>query len=144
MRAKIDHALASAFCAALVLAVAGAAAAAPRPLKASMPKAPRPAEAPACADFSFPVYFRDKSDRLTVQARDLIRQSAAFAAACPLADIKVVGLDSEGADLSRKRADAVSRALAEGGYPQPGHGIVAAEPVARGELLASKTEVYVH
>ena len=97
-----------------------------------------------CADFSFPIYFRGKSDKLTTSARELILQSAPFASACPLSDIKVVGLDSEGPDLSRRRADAVSRALAEGGYPQTGHGILAAEPVSDGQVLASKAEVYVH
>lgn len=143
MCSKIDQRLTVALCAA-VLAFAGSAAAGPRPLKTSMPKAPRMAPAAACADFSFPIYFRDKSDVLTTPARELILQSAVFASACPLSDIKVVGLDSEGPDLSRKRADAVSRALAEGGYPQTGHGILAAEPVGDGELLVSKAEVYVH
>jgi outer membrane protein OmpA-like peptidoglycan-associated protein len=144
MCSKIDHGLATALGAAALLVFAGSAAAAPRPLKTSLPKAPRSIAAARCADFSFPIYFRDKSDKLTTPARELILQSAAFASACPLSDIKVVGLDSEGPDLSRRRADAVSRALAEGGYPQTGHGILAAEPVSDGAVLASKAEVYVH
>jgi hypothetical protein len=55
----------------------------------------------------------------------------------------VVGLDAEGPELSRKRADAVSRALAEGGYPSMSHGVVTAEPV-ESPLLARKAEVFVH
>src|SRR3954466_9879561 len=103
MCSKIDHGLASALCAAAVLALAGSASAGPRPLKTSMPKAPRAVAAAGCADFSFPIYFRDKSDQLTTPARERIRQSAVFASACPLSDIKVVGLNAEGPDLSRKR-----------------------------------------
>ena len=108
-----------------------------------MPKAPRPAAEAGCADFSFPVYFRAKSDQLTAPARELILQSAAFVSDCRISAIKVVGLDAEGPELSRRRADAVSRALIEGGYPSTSHGILAAEPVAS-PLLARKAEVYVH
>ncbi len=127
--------------AALITAVP--AAAAPKALKTSMPKAPRPVAEAACADFSFPVYFRAKSDRLTAPARELIMQSAAFASDCRISAIKVVGLDAEGPELSRRRADAVSRALIEGGFPSTAHGILAAEP-APSPLLARKAEVFVH
>ena len=108
-----------------------------------MPKAPRPVAEAGCADFSFPVYFRTKSDQLTDPARELIMQSAAFASDCRIAAIKVVGLDAEGPELSRRRADAVSRALIEGGFPSTAHGILAAEPISS-PLLARKAEVYVH
>jgi outer membrane protein OmpA-like peptidoglycan-associated protein len=117
--------------------------AAPRALKTSMPKAPRPAAEAGCADFSFPVYFKAKSDQLTAPARELILQSAAFVSDCRISAIKVVGLDAEGPELSRRRADAVSRALIEGGYPSTAHGILAAEPVDS-PLLARKAEVFVH
>jgi outer membrane protein OmpA-like peptidoglycan-associated protein len=129
---------------AVALCVAGAATAAPRALKTSLPKAPQPVAAAPCADFSFPIYFKARSDQLTTPARELILQSAAFVAACPISDIKVVGLDSEGPELSRRRADAVSRALAEGGYPRVDHGILAAEPAQASQLLVRKAEVYVH
>lgn len=120
------------------------AAASPRALKTSMPKVPRMMAAPSgCADFSFPVYFRTRSDELTAPARELILQSAAFASDCSISAIKVVGLDAEGAELSRKRADAVSRALAEGGFPSVSRGIVTEEPAAS-PLLARRAEVFVH
>jgi len=137
------------FSAAAGIAVAAAllagfpAAAAPKALKTSMPKAPRAVAEAGCADFSFPVYFRPKSDQLTAPARELILQSAAFVSDCRISAIKVVGLDAEGADLSRRRADAVSRALAEGGYPSMAHGVVTEEP-ASSPLLARKAEVFVH
>ena len=126
-----------------MLALALPAAASPRALKMSLPKAPRPAAEAGCADFSFPIYFRTQSDQLTVPARELILQSAAFASTCPISAIKVVGLDSEGPSC---RADAPTRSRArwpKAASRQTAHGILAAEPAAS-PLLARKAEVYVH
>ena len=133
----------SAGLAAAALVAAFPAAAAPKALKTSMPKAPRPVAEAGCSDFSFPVYFRPKSDQLTAPARELILQSAAFVSDCRVSAIKVVGLDAEGPELSRRRADAVSRALAEGGFPSVAHGVVTEEP-ASSPVLARKAEVFVH
>ena len=80
-------------------------------------------KAPACTDFSFPVYFAEGSAQMPAAALQVIRQHAAQARACPIATIDVTGLADAGGsaqanlDLSKRRAAAVTTALTGNGYP---------------------------
>jgi outer membrane protein OmpA-like peptidoglycan-associated protein len=78
---------------------------------------------PHCVDQTVQIYFEPQSAELTHEARMVIDQAAAGAAACRVTAVDVVGLsDAVGApdanlELSRKRADAVAAALAANGLP---------------------------
>ena len=88
--------------------------------------------APACTDFSFPIYFASGSDRVPAAALQVIEQNAAMVKACRVAEVSVTGLaDAEGSpernlELSRRRAATVARALAARGYPAPRFEVAAA------------------
>jgi outer membrane protein OmpA-like peptidoglycan-associated protein len=95
----------------------------PRP--ASIPVARLAQPAVLCADFDFTIYFDESSDQLTDAARLEIAYAAARVRGCALGAVEVVGLaDASGAPranlaLSRRRAEAVARALAGAGLPAP-------------------------
>ena len=80
-------------------------------------------KAPACADFTFPVYFAEGSAQMPAAALQVIRQNASQVRACQVASIEVIGLaDASGSaqanlDLSKRRAAAVTTALTANGYP---------------------------
>jgi len=88
--------------------------------------------APACQDFSFPIYFETGADRLTAAALQVIDDNSARVRACRVAQLNVTGLaDADGSaadnlELSRRRATAVARALAARGYPAPSFEVAAA------------------
>ena len=88
-------------------------------------------KAPACTDFSFPIYFASGSDRVPPAAMQVIRQHAEQVRACSVAAVNVTGLaDAEGdpqanLELSRRRATAVAQALAASGYPAPAFDVAA-------------------
>ena len=77
---------------------------------------------PACADFSVSIYFDASSARLTREANELIRAAAGRTVGCVVQHVAVVGLaDAPGdpdanLELSKKRADAVTQALARNGF----------------------------
>lgn len=76
----------------------------------------------ACADFTFSIYFGSRSASMTREAGELIDAAAQRAKGCAITGIVVVGLaDAPGsADanlaLSKRRADAVTRALHRRGF----------------------------
>jgi outer membrane protein OmpA-like peptidoglycan-associated protein len=78
---------------------------------------------PACTDFFFPIYFANRSDRLSLPARALILHAGRHARGCEVAQVQVVGLadDNGPADarlaLSRQRARHVAEALMAAGLP---------------------------
>lgn len=85
-----------------------------------------------CEDVEFPVYFQSGSDSLTAAAAQAIRTTAQRTRGCQVARISVTGLaDADGGaernlELSRQRAGAVARALADNGFPAPAFDLDAA------------------
>jgi len=83
------------------------------------------ADAGACADTRFNVYFSEGSARLTGQAEQLIETTAMGLRTCTIIRSRVIGLaDSTGTPqanwtLSQRRAVAVSQALEKYGLPAP-------------------------
>lgn len=147
---RLDVSLTAASAACLVLAACatptGRPAAPPAPARA----------APACADFSFPIYFEKGSDQLTASARAVVDASVQQVRGCRVSRIEVLGLaDADGPrrrnlDLSRRRADHVAHALAGDGLPAPVFDIEAiGEAGAKAadgkpEPLRRRTEVVIH
>jgi peptidoglycan-associated lipoprotein len=81
-------------------------------------------EAPAaCGDIAAQIYFEPNSAELTTEAATLIARAATQAQGCRVDQIRVVGLaDAAGApaanlELSKRRAAAVTAALAANGLP---------------------------
>jgi len=78
---------------------------------------------PACQDQQAQIYFDPDSAEITKEGRAILRQAAAAARRCEVKEVQVLGLaDAAGApdanlELSRRRAEAVSAALAAGGLP---------------------------
>jgi outer membrane protein OmpA-like peptidoglycan-associated protein len=78
---------------------------------------------PACTDFFFPIYFADRSDKLSFAARGVIANAGRHARGCQVAQVQVIGLADETApkdaklDLSRQRAQHVADALMAAGLP---------------------------
>lgn len=109
-----------------------------------------------CADETVQIYFDPQSAELTPEGRLVIDQAAIGARGCRVAAIDVVGLaDAAGApqanlELSRRRADAVARALAANGLPaatfQVGAGGQAGAMTADGKaaLLRRRADVTLH
>ncbi|HEY3694502.1 OmpA family protein [Phenylobacterium sp.] len=79
--------------------------------------------APACPDQRVQIYFEPDSAVVTDEGRAVLAQAAQAARGCAVKDVKVLGLaDAVGApdanlQLSRRRADAVTAALAATGLP---------------------------
>ena len=88
-------------------------------------------KAPACTDFTFPIYFASGSDQIPGAALQVIEQNATMVKACKVASVNVTGLaDAEGSaernlQLSQRRAATVARALASRGYPAPSFEVAA-------------------
>ena len=108
---------AAAFGAGLILA--GCASVPGRPSRAAIVATP-----PQCADFQVSIYFERDAARVTREARSVLANASAMARGCSVDQAKVVGLaDSPGSadvnlDLSRRRAQAVTRALGKAGFAQ--------------------------
>ena len=77
----------------------------------------------SCADQIVQIYFEPDSAEVTSEGRAVIVQAAASAKACKVSGVDVLGLaDSAGApdanlELSKRRAQSVSDALAKAGLP---------------------------
>ncbi|WP_297512450.1 OmpA family protein [uncultured Caulobacter sp.] len=85
---------------------------------------PVAAAPPSCADFQVSVYFEQDSAALVPEARMVLAGARDQARGCAVKSVRVVGLaDAVGASeanliLSRRRAEAVSAALAKHGFAQ--------------------------
>ncbi len=118
MRASIIGARAAAV--SLIAVLCASCASTPAQKRAQIEVAPTP-----CADFSFPVYFKERSDALGPAALQVISDSAQQAKACRIESVKVTGLsEAAGAKaaavaLSARRAKVVAQALAANGLPTP-------------------------
>ena len=110
-----------------------------------------------CKDTSFPIYFDNGSDQLSADARQLIQTIGGRVKSCSVRSAEVVGLADAGggadrgnADLSRRRADSVARALASAGLPIPKTEVTAegasgaVTPRGNVEPLRRRTEVILH
>ena len=120
---------------------------------------PRPTVAaalpPVCADMSFPVYFANASQDLTPAARGVITDAAARLKGCVLGRTEIIGLaDATGTSaanlaLSRRRGQAVARALTAAGLPAPAANVQAfgqtgaTTPAGDPEPLRRRVEVVV-
>jgi peptidoglycan-associated lipoprotein len=89
------------------------------------PLKPMAARGPACADVVFPIYFAEGSDALTSVAQQVIVSSVGQVRGCRIGYVNVLGLtDSAGPaaqnlELSKRRADAVAKALSAAGLQTP-------------------------
>ena len=109
-----------------------------------------------CKDTSFPIYFDKGSDQLTAEARALVQTIGGRVKGCTVRSAEVVGLADAGggadrgnADLSRRRADSVARALSDSGLPIPVKEASAGTsgattPGGAAEPLRRRTEVILH
>ena len=85
-----------------------------------------------CADADLSIYFDENSADITGPAHALIADTVRHARGCAVQEVDVLGLaDYRGPadanlDLSRHRAEAVARALADAGLPAPHFSIDAA------------------
>lgn len=79
--------------------------------------------APACEDVTVQVYFEADSAEVTKEGKAVLSQAATLSKGCKVDRVRVLGLaDAVGApaanlELSKKRAAAVTRALADTGLP---------------------------
>ena len=130
---------------------------------AQAPSKPQPAPTPpvavalppVCADMSFPVYFATASQDLTPAAKGVISDAAARVKGCVLGRTEVIGLaDATGSSaanltLSRRRGQAVARALSAAGLPAPAANVEAfgqtgaTTPAGDPEPLRRRVEVIV-
>jgi outer membrane protein OmpA-like peptidoglycan-associated protein len=111
---------------------------------------------PTCADVVFPIYFAEGADTLTPVAQQVIASSVGQVKGCRIGYVNVLGLtDAAGGvaqnlDLSKRRADAVAKALAAAGLQTPkfevdGAGETGAvSDSGRAVPLRRKTEVIIH
>jgi len=96
--------------------------------------------APACSNFSFPLYFQTGSDQLTRDGLAVVDNYSARVRACKVDEVKVTGLaDAQGEaannmELSQRRATSVAQVLSARGYPTPTFDVA-----AQGEAGASTT-----
>ncbi|KRA56189.1 flagellar motor protein MotB [Caulobacter sp. Root655] len=78
--------------------------------------------APACEDFAVQIYFERDSAEVTSEARSVLKSAEALTKGCKVDSVRVLGLaDAVGASdvnlaLSKKRATAVTGALAKVGF----------------------------
>lgn len=83
---------------------------------------PVAAAGPGCASFTSSIYFDQDSAALTPEARMVLASARSQARGCQVRSVRVIGLaDAVGAPqanlaLSKRRADAVSAALAKHGF----------------------------
>lgn len=95
--------------------------------------------APSCEDFSVQIYFENRSAKLTSEARSVLKSADSMATGCKVNSVRVIGLaDAAGApdaslQVSKQRADTVTRALAKMGYANVSFG-------AAGEAGATNSE----
>ena len=88
--------------------------------------------APACADQTVQIYFESDSAELTRDGRAVIRAAADAARSCQVTAVEVVGLaDAAGTadanlELSKRRAQSVTAALASAGLPNAEFKVAAA------------------
>ena len=86
----------------------------------------------ACEDRSVQIYFEADSAEVTSEGRAVISEAAAAARSCAVGSVEVLGLaDAAGApganmDLSKRRAQSVTAALAAAGLPAAEFRIAAA------------------
>ncbi|HEV7383263.1 MAG TPA: OmpA family protein [Phenylobacterium sp.] len=79
--------------------------------------------APSCVDQTVQIYFEPESAEVTKEGRAVLRAAAAQSKPCKVASVDVLGLaDGTGAaganlDLSKRRAQSVTAALASVGLP---------------------------
>ena len=111
----------------LILVALAACTETPRKAQPGRPAAPPSALAPppVCMDMSFPVYFANASQALTPAAQGVIADAGARLKGCAFKGAEIVGLaDASGSSaanlaLSRRRAQAVARAMTAAGLPTP-------------------------
>jgi outer membrane protein OmpA-like peptidoglycan-associated protein len=78
--------------------------------------------APTCEDFAVQIYFERDSAEVTSEARSVLKSAGALTKGCKVGSVRVLGLaDAVGAanvnlELSKKRATAVTDALAKVGF----------------------------
>lgn len=111
---------------------------------------------PRCADQTAQVYFEPWSAQLTREGRMVLDAAAAEVRACRISGVDVLGLaDAVGApaanlELSRKRAEAVTEALAAAGVPTTNLHLAAAgdagalTPTGQAAPLRRRVEVTLH
>jgi len=77
---------------------------------------------PACEDFAVQIYFERDSAEVTTEARSVLRSAGALTKGCKVDSVRVLGLaDAVGSadvnlQLSKRRANAVTDALAKVGF----------------------------
>ncbi|WP_419319189.1 OmpA family protein [Caulobacter sp. ErkDOM-E] len=109
------------------LMLAGCASAPGRPTRASIEALP-----PACADFQVSIYFERDQARVTREARSVLKSAGAMTRGCKVDRARITGLaDAVGApdanmELSRRRAEAVTRALIRAGLGKAEFDVAAA------------------
>jgi peptidoglycan-associated lipoprotein len=120
-----------------------------------LPAAPV-ATAPACGDFSFPIYFDTNVAALSASARAVLASGAERTKGCAVSRIEVLGLaDAAGSRtrnlaLSRRRAAEVAGALQQLGLPTPAFDIEAMgeagakAPDGAAEMMRRRAEVVIH
>lgn len=80
---------------------------------------------PACSDFFFPIYFKDRSAEVPAAARRVVGAASQRSRGCRFEQVKVVGLPDEHAPadpplaLARERAAHVTQVLEAAGFPAP-------------------------
>lgn len=78
----------------------------------------------SCADFQVSIYFERDNDAVTREARSVLTSAKAMSKGCVVEKARVVGLaDAVGAsdinlELSKRRAQSVTQALAKAGFAQ--------------------------
>lgn len=95
-------------------------------------QSPMLARAPACQDRTVQIYFETDSVEVTDEGRAVLAQAAAIPRRCQVDRVEVLGLaDASGAadvnlELSKRRAQAVTAALAATGLPAAEFAVAAA------------------
>jgi peptidoglycan-associated lipoprotein len=112
--------------------------------------------APSCLDQTAQIYFEPESAEVTQEGRAVLAATARDHAGCKVTGVEVLGLaDAVGApginlELSRKRAEAVTSALAASGLPAAEFKVSAAgqagATTARGQAqpLRRRADVVIH
>jgi outer membrane protein OmpA-like peptidoglycan-associated protein len=111
---------------------------------------------PACIDFDISIYFEAGSARLTREAADLLRVAATRSKGCSVSMVDVIGLADTPGDpdanlqLSKQRANAVTRALARQGFRIVSFDVAAAgdagaqTPLGQSRPLRRRADVRFH